>query len=308
MSDTKTRTSFWTTLLNKAFQASAANRNAGRVWRDQPLYHKLDSSSRSIRLITLCPGPWLDVIECRLHELKLPIGRPPRPYKALSYAWKNSDLGEDVPIFINGKSIMISENLYTALRRLRHLRDPLEIWIDSLCINQKDERERTHQVSLMRDIYGNSEEVVIWLGECGAGDDLGDSLLHTIKGRSVDRIKDDLARIEWYGDDRDKPKVEAYVNSVRAKSRSPGTRDIFGAFCVIYILSAHVPASQIPHLRHMDYSMPIFRGLYAIMDQSWVSAAYASSLKTGFFANRPLVATYLGSSRNGCCQEGDNLL
>jgi len=264
-------------------------------------------------LITLLPGAWSAAIECRLHESKLLIGRPPGPYKALSYAWKNSDLVEDVPIFINGKSIMISENLYTALRRLRHLRDPLEIWIDSLCINQKDDGERTHQVSLMRDIYGNSEEVVIWLGECGSGDDLGDSLQPTIKGRSVDGIReDDLARIEWYGDDRDGPKLAAYVNSVLAKSRSPslspGTRDIFGAFCVIYILSAHVPASQIPHLRHIDYSTPIFRGLYAIMDQSWVSAAYESSLNTGFFINGALVATYLGGSRNGCCQEGDNLL
>jgi len=39
------------------------------------------------------------------------------------------------------------------------------LWIDALCINQRDIQERSHQVQHMATIYRSAKSVVIWLGE-----------------------------------------------------------------------------------------------------------------------------------------------
>jgi hypothetical protein len=39
------------------------------------------------------------------------------------------------------------------------------LWIDALCINQRDVQERSHQVQHMAKIYGSAKQVLIWLGE-----------------------------------------------------------------------------------------------------------------------------------------------
>jgi len=59
---------------------------------------------------------------------------------------------------------MVTENLDTALRSLRYTYDERVIWIDALCINQGDIRERTQQVTKMREIYSRATKVVVWLG------------------------------------------------------------------------------------------------------------------------------------------------
>ncbi|KAJ9659975.1 hypothetical protein H2198_002865 [Neophaeococcomyces mojaviensis] len=42
---------------------------------------------------------------------------------------------------------------------------PVVIWIDAICINQKDVAERSAQVRIMAEIYQQAFQVVIWLGE-----------------------------------------------------------------------------------------------------------------------------------------------
>jgi hypothetical protein len=38
------------------------------------------------------------------------------------------------------------------------------LWIDALCIDQADARERTHQVGIMSEIFGRADQVISWLG------------------------------------------------------------------------------------------------------------------------------------------------
>jgi hypothetical protein len=38
------------------------------------------------------------------------------------------------------------------------------LWIDALCINQEDDRQRGHQVEMMGSVYLQASEVLIWLG------------------------------------------------------------------------------------------------------------------------------------------------
>jgi hypothetical protein len=64
-----------------------------------------------------------------------------------------------------GKKIFVTENCDRALRDLRDDTAPITLWVDAICINQKDPDERAQQVSLMSEIYRYADEVLIWLGE-----------------------------------------------------------------------------------------------------------------------------------------------
>ncbi|KAG4438019.1 hypothetical protein IFR05_006478 [Cadophora sp. M221] len=87
-------------------------------------------------------------------------------YEALSYTWGES-LGDFQTILINGKRFSVTKNLYSALQRLRSGGSGKYrcLWIDSLCIDQSNGRERSHQVAIMGQIYRNSQRVLVWLGE-----------------------------------------------------------------------------------------------------------------------------------------------
>ncbi|KAF4631343.1 hypothetical protein G7Y89_g6796 [Cudoniella acicularis] len=85
-------------------------------------------------------------------------------YAALSYTW--GDIGSQRMIMINEKKLAVGENLWYFLRHrtTEDLASHQFLWIDAICINQQDVRERNHQVSLMGKIYLKASVVVIWLG------------------------------------------------------------------------------------------------------------------------------------------------
>ena len=51
-----------------------------------------------------------------------------------------------------------------ALQRLRNTSEPRLLWIDAICIDQHNIKDRNHQVARMRDIYAHALRVLIWLG------------------------------------------------------------------------------------------------------------------------------------------------
>jgi hypothetical protein len=38
------------------------------------------------------------------------------------------------------------------------------VWVDAICINQKDEKEKNQQVRAMSEVYSQAVEVSAWLG------------------------------------------------------------------------------------------------------------------------------------------------
>lgn len=61
--------------------------------------------------------------------------------------------------------LSVTQNLGRALPYLR-LRDrPRVFWIDAICVNQRDLRERSQQVQRMADLYRMASRVIVWLGE-----------------------------------------------------------------------------------------------------------------------------------------------
>ncbi|KAK7742132.1 hypothetical protein SLS53_004718 [Cytospora paraplurivora] len=123
-------------------------------------YTKFESVHDQIRLLTIRPGSWLETIECSL-EIVCLDNNP--DYEALSYVW-----GDDlvrIPIKVDGNRFYITYNLFLALRRLRCQDTYRVMWIDAICINQKDNDEKSVQVSLMKTIYGACTRAILWLGE-----------------------------------------------------------------------------------------------------------------------------------------------
>lgn len=231
------------------------------------IYTKLPADSSSIRLIRLLPNA-TPGISCELFQSTLQEAR--NQYKALSYTWGESENGDSSPravIRCNNATVRVKANLYAALRRLQQRKQPVVLWVDSLCINQADDTERTHQVGMMRDIYANCTEVIIWLGIRGRSDDLGESM-------EVDDSEEEDAgrRVRFHGDERDLGKLNSYLYQLSNGLRklTPESRDVYGAFCVISMLSQGVLPSKIWYLRHLDHSPPIFKGMTTIMEKSWV--------------------------------------
>jgi len=65
---------------------------------------------------------------------------------------------------VNNKLLDVTESLEIALRHLQKELDTLTLWIDAMCINQKDTDEKNRQIQQMSNIYQNATQVVIWLG------------------------------------------------------------------------------------------------------------------------------------------------
>lgn len=83
-------------------------------------------------------------------------------YAALSYTW--GDKTNTTKIYVNESPFEVGRNLHDALMQLRRTGDTSWLWIDSICIQQSDDAEKTWQVAQMRAIFSQAELVFVWLG------------------------------------------------------------------------------------------------------------------------------------------------
>ncbi|KAE9367224.1 HET-domain-containing protein, partial [Stipitochalara longipes BDJ] len=74
-------------------------------------------------------------------------------------------------IYLNGYTFYVTVNLHDALQnlKLRQLsKDPKNKfkypWIDQICINQTNSKEKDVQVKMMTRIYDQSHQTIVWLG------------------------------------------------------------------------------------------------------------------------------------------------
>jgi len=56
-------------------------------------------------------------------------------------------------IYLQNEPYQVTVNLEAALRRLRKRNQSVVFWIDAICIDQTNEREKSVQIQLMDDIY-----------------------------------------------------------------------------------------------------------------------------------------------------------
>jgi hypothetical protein len=142
------------------------------------VYTPLDPTQKEIRLLHLAPA--LNHDDPLVCSFSLASFDEDVDYEALSYAW--GDVTPVMPVSFEGKEVLITKNLHSALCHLRYLDQQRILWADALCINQSDLRERTHQVSLMSSIYSRASLVLVWLGEAWEGCELVMEMLKQLGG------------------------------------------------------------------------------------------------------------------------------
>jgi hypothetical protein len=137
-----------------------------------------------IRILTLEPGTANDAVNCQLHAEQLAEVANNATYESLSYCWGS----EDTIMTINVRDdrpekaeFPVRPNLHAALCAFRLKDRPRRLWIDAICINQKDNAERNNQIPLMRRIYEGAIGTLIWLGEGTADSKAAINLVHSLK-------------------------------------------------------------------------------------------------------------------------------
>ncbi|KAH8650844.1 heterokaryon incompatibility protein-domain-containing protein, partial [Tricladium varicosporioides] len=88
------------------------------------------------------------------------------PYEALSWCWGAPDANSYINIRKKGKiyAKYVRPDLVYAMHALRNHQIDRYLWIDAICINQEDTKEKNHQIEMMAEIYGRAVQVCVWLG------------------------------------------------------------------------------------------------------------------------------------------------
>lgn len=104
-------------------------------------------------------------------------------YQALSYAWEGVVC--ECPIYCDGRILFVTRSCESALHRLIRAKLNRPIWVDSTCINQNDDNERSQQVGMMGDIYRRADQVNVWLGLGTEGSDAAIAELKSLTLASI---------------------------------------------------------------------------------------------------------------------------
>lgn len=187
-----------------------------------------------IRLLTLLPGPSEAEIHINLEVVLLKEPRIPQ-FEALSYTWGSTE--SPVNIFVdeekrrssirrpqksafrsgatcvNLRILAVTQNLATALRYLRYDDRPRVLWIDAICVDQKNMSERSQQVERMADIYTLANRVVVWLGPESHDSALALRSLNTLGSKITVDLVLQTCRIISIGEDTDYESTDDLLTS-----------------------------------------------------------------------------------------------
>ncbi|KAF5011626.1 hypothetical protein FDECE_2289 [Fusarium decemcellulare] len=89
-------------------------------------------------------------------------------FEALSYVWGTQNDPEIAVVESEKRepmdSIELGKNLASALHHLRYKDKTRSLWVDAICINQNDDKEKSAQVLRMSSIFRDCSRVIAWLG------------------------------------------------------------------------------------------------------------------------------------------------
>ncbi|KAF2021457.1 HET-domain-containing protein [Aaosphaeria arxii CBS 175.79] len=154
------------------------------------IYSSLPTASSHIRLLCLLPNTDRRAqIRCRIVDYDLSNLQSSHVYEALSYVW--GDPTDTRNINVDDAELPVTSNLEKAMHHLRDGFFQRVFWIDAICINQEDLKERAAQVKMMAEIYHNASRVVVWLGEEHDGSFEAMQMLRVIANVQSDKLRGD---------------------------------------------------------------------------------------------------------------------
>lgn len=122
-------------------------------------YQPLPLSDEYIRQLILDPGQGDDPLSGKLVTTKL-LDAP--EFEAISYVWGANN--RDRSILVGGRQLPITVSMEDALLQTRMPEKRRTLWADSICMNQEDNLEKSHQVAMMGQIYARSSRTLKCLG------------------------------------------------------------------------------------------------------------------------------------------------
>lgn len=134
-------------------------------WPNYKHYRPLSQADSEIRLLSIYTDHESGRLCGRLKHVSLEGDHLPQ-YEAISYCWGPPVRQQG--ILIDGTEVLIRSSLHAFLQHLSLQQggQKLPLWIDAICINQRDSHERNMQVALMGQIYSQAAKVLVWLGHC----------------------------------------------------------------------------------------------------------------------------------------------
>jgi hypothetical protein len=148
-----------------------------------------------IRLLRLRRNPTIGGVHCTFHVVSLKEIQFVR-YKALSYTWGNAHGAEDVQkIHIVNQPFFVRQNLFQFMQIAVQRGEDGLFFIDAVCINQLDHKERLFQVRQMARVYRNATQVIAWLGVTDAGQLDNIQALNAVKNKDCSL----WTRSQWEG-------------------------------------------------------------------------------------------------------------
>lgn len=172
-------------------------------------------------------------------------------------------------------------NLHAALLRLRDHCFERVLWVDAICIDQKNPKEQGQQVQLMARIYSSANRVIVWLGEeteetKGALDDLllaarGEFLEEELKKEAIFNllqspwfqriwVSEQTLNVDSHRQLTPFVKVLQEVAAARHVVMMCGSTELDGhAFCM-GVLPLELPYSAIPKLQSLPSLIKLMEG------------------------------------------------
>ena len=116
------------------------------------------STKPRIRLLRITPS---DDVAAPV-EINLRFAKPNERYVCLSYRW-GDESPDDPAILVNGEERVVRKNLFDFLHTARRYSFDVMLWIDAICIDQNDAREKEIHVPMIGSIFAAAQFVVVWL-------------------------------------------------------------------------------------------------------------------------------------------------
>ncbi|OAL46680.1 HET-domain-containing protein [Pyrenochaeta sp. DS3sAY3a] len=150
-----------------AYQEYSKNRGQ---YEANTLYQYQPALSGQIRLVELKRTHPLARLELRIRTCVLDESPS---YEAISYTWGDPNAKHSVTV--DSSSISVTRNALDVLHFMAPMYGSRLIWIDSVCIDQRDNVDKNQQVALMAKIYRRASRTIAWLGDT---DDAEHAILH----------------------------------------------------------------------------------------------------------------------------------
>ncbi|KAJ8132135.1 hypothetical protein O1611_g1485 [Lasiodiplodia mahajangana] len=218
----------------------------GKTYVPAELYSVSPVGHGLIRTLELLPGKANDEIVCKLATMEL---NDNSQLEALSYTWGDPD--KVTEITIGQSKCQVTVNLSHALRHLRFLSTPRILWVDAVCINQRDTEEKTQQVTMMGDIYLAASQVLTWIGEPSI-----DSNSVPNKVGKPQSSPQEPEKVEWYTDN-DIPLMRQFFTNEQTFDDWP----VIGALSILTLLAHGAHLNTLPFFqdpRYPDFNIGIY--------------------------------------------------